>query len=407
MGSDLRTSEAGLKLIMSYEGFRPVSKQLPDGRWVIGYGHTKAARENLRVSQAEAAAILRQYDLPPVEQALHDLLLVPVTQTEFDALVSFAFNIGVDQFENSDVLTLLNAGDRLKAASAMERWRKARVGTRDMIVDPLVRRRADEKAMFLKTSGAVPLAASSRFRPMNDDCGVQALKSSPKMNEPEADATGETDETESAPEAAARKVRERLTRILGEEEGHVLPVEDSEPSKPQAPHEASVEEIRAAISALVQDDTERPKPATGDIELEEITLDDGPLGALSSGDTDVFDLEAQGLELRDQSIADRKDTILIDDVTPAEVDPKLVEQATRKADRNEGPIETFLFGLVALLGTGLFAYGGAARFGWFGMDKAEFEGALSYLPPFLMLAGGLLFVVMAYYCGRAFMASRD
>ena len=123
MTSELRTSENGLKLIMAYEGFRPVSKQLPDGRWVIGYGHTKAARANLRVSQEEAAAILREYDLPPVEKALLELLLVPVNQNEFDALVSFAFNIGIDQFEESDVLAHLNSGERLDKASSIYRER--------------------------------------------------------------------------------------------------------------------------------------------------------------------------------------------------------------------------------------------------------------------------------------------
>ena len=55
MSSALRTSEAGLKLIMAYEGFRSHSTRLPDGRWVIGYGHMRAARAGLKVSQPEAA----------------------------------------------------------------------------------------------------------------------------------------------------------------------------------------------------------------------------------------------------------------------------------------------------------------------------------------------------------------
>ena len=48
--TELRTSEAGLKLIMTYEGFRSHAKKLPDGRWVIGYGHTKGAREGVKIS---------------------------------------------------------------------------------------------------------------------------------------------------------------------------------------------------------------------------------------------------------------------------------------------------------------------------------------------------------------------
>lgn len=409
MRSDLRTSEAGLKLIMSYEGFRPVSKQLPDGGWVIGYGHTRAARANLRVSQPEAAAILREYDLPPIEKALDDLLLVPVSQTEFDALVSFAFNIGLDQFENSDVLAHINAGDKLKAAAAMESWRKARVGTRDMIVDPLVRRRADEKALFLKTSGAVPLASSSRFRPLIDDETVQPAR---RFGDPAIERSRPTPafdhsrDEETAPEAAARKVRERLTRILGEEESRVTNTEQPATASRPVSEETSVEEIRAAISALVDDYDDRPEsssPATGDIELEEITLEDTPHRRAPADEG----LHPESLGLEDAPSSERNGRILIDDVTPAEVDPELVELATRETDRNEGPVEIFLFGLVALLGTGLFAYGGAARFGWFGLEAAEFEGAMTYLPPFLLLAGGLLFVIMAYYAVRAFMGPRD
>ena len=147
MSSALRTSEAGLKLIMAYEGFRSHSTRLPDGRWVIGYGHMRAARAGLKVSQPEAAAILREFDLPPIEQALQELVLVPLNQHEFDALVSFVFNVGVDQFESSDVLSALNAGDRMAAARALELWCNAKVGPRNMIVDPLIRRRADEKAL--------------------------------------------------------------------------------------------------------------------------------------------------------------------------------------------------------------------------------------------------------------------
>ena len=106
MSSALRTSENGLKLIMAYEGFRSHSTRLPDGRWVIGYGHMRAARAGLKVSQPEAAAILREFDLPPIEEAIHELVLVSLNRHEFDALVSFVFNIGIEQFEASDVLAL-------------------------------------------------------------------------------------------------------------------------------------------------------------------------------------------------------------------------------------------------------------------------------------------------------------
>lgn len=408
MASELRTSESGLKLIMAYEGFRPVSKQLPDGRWVIGYGHLKAARANQKINQQEAAAILREYDLPPIERALQELILVPVSQSEFDALVSFAFNIGVDRFEGSDVLAHLNAGNRLKAATAMESWRKARVGARDMIVDPLVRRRAEEKALFLRTSGAVPLAASSRFRPVADDDLAEPSRRRSDTNPADwvdvrEQSVRRADET--APEAAARNVRERLTRILGEEDA--MRVEPEAEPDLSDDEDASVEEIRRAISALVSEDEDDCTPApAGDIELEEIVLDD-PRDSKSGLRSDGFGYERGGLEVEDSAIMTRKGTLLIDDVTLAEIDPELVRKASAGPQDREGPLEIFLFGLVALLGGGLFAYGGAAGFGWFGAGVEPTSGLLAYLPPFLMLAGGLLFLIMSYYCIRAMVSSRD
>ncbi|MGB3624591.1 MAG: lysozyme [Henriciella sp.] len=412
MASDLRTSETGLKLIMAYEGFRPVSKQLPDGRWVIGYGHLKAARANQKISQQEAAAILREYDLRPVERALHELILIPVNQSEFDALVSFAFNIGLDRFEGSEVLAQLNAGNKLKAAAAMESWRKARVGSQDMIVDPLVRRRADEKALFLKTSGAVPLAASSRFRPVADEetDAPERRATEPRQAKPFVPpARLPQREEETAPEAAARTVRERLTRILGEEEAGATPAADADEETLAGPYDASVEEIRKAVSALVSDHQDEEKdsgPITGDIELEEIVLDEPP-GGKPKAPRARFDYRPGQLEVEDSSVTRRKGAILIDDVTPAEIDPELVRKAGAQPQSQEGPVEIVLFGLVALLGAGLFAFGGASEFGWFGGETAPFEGLLAYLPPFLMLAGGLLFLIMSYYCVRAIASPAD
>lgn len=409
MASELRTSEAGLKLIMAYEGFRSHSKQLPNGRWVIGYGHMKAARPGLKVSQHEAAAILREYDLPPLENALRELLLVPINQNEFDALVSFAFNIGVDQFENSDVLAHLNAGDRLKAAQAMESWRKAHVGGRDMVVDPLVRRRADEKALFLKTVGVVPLAATSRFRPITDTASdmLPSRPSSVRIAEssdtrPQAAARPRPDET--APEAAARTVRERLTRILGEESAP----DDSQDEAPETPapekpvsQEASVEEIRRAISALVSDDDEDEQRAvTGDIELDEIVLDDRS-DKTHAADEHLFDVETGSLSVREGTVLKKDGKVYIDDVSPVEIPPADPTLHRGHNGDSAGPMEVFLFGLVALLGAALFTYGGAMLFGWFGIETETASDITGFLPPFLMLSGGLLFAIMSYYCVRA------
>ncbi|WP_290847094.1 lysozyme [Henriciella sp.] len=517
--SELRTSDAGLKLIMAYEGFRSESRKLPDGRWVIGYGHTKAAREGLKITETEAKAILSEFDLPPIEEALNQLLLVPVSQNEFDALVSFAFNIGIPQFESSDVLASINAGNKLKAAWAMESWRKARVGQRDMVVDPLVRRRADEKALFLKIDGPVPHASSSHFRPLVDIEETDRYRRQVQMafQVPGNPANDQIDE-EISTEAAARHVKDRLTRILGEEEDqHNVETAELETDLGRArdDDEKSVDDIRAAVSALAgtaaaerevrgdleveeepvderdaepeteAEEAEAPaeaedKPvytisAANDIEAEPkdeaptaktspfdlivppsaqvetedsdeavsaaneeaaeetrveeadiVEADETPASAEASVEevsetdtveepeadkrvealqTEDFDIVSEPLTVEDMDdieegeYKDERGRILIDDLRPSDV--WLSEGREEDDETKEGPLETLLFGVLALVGAGLFTYGGAGEFGWFGMEREADTELMAYLPPFLMLLGGLVFVVMAYYCFKA------
>ena len=143
-----RASRAAVELIKRFEGYRERAVQLPDGRWMIGYGHVETARQGAQVSQADAETLLI-YDLLGIAKALNAQVFAPLTQNQFDALASFAFNLGVDNFSRSGVLRRLNEGSPILAACAMELWRKAEVGGEKIVVDALVRRRAAEKALFL------------------------------------------------------------------------------------------------------------------------------------------------------------------------------------------------------------------------------------------------------------------
>ena len=149
MTGRMRISAAGLELIKSFEGFRETATRLPDGRWTIGYGHVRTAREGLTISQKDAEDLLL-YDLRPVEDAVSLLVYAPLMQNQFDALVSLAFNISTGQFRDSAILRNVNAGDFLAAANGFDLWRKARIHGQVMIVDALVRRRAAEKGLFLE-----------------------------------------------------------------------------------------------------------------------------------------------------------------------------------------------------------------------------------------------------------------
>ncbi|MBU4239445.1 MAG: glycoside hydrolase family protein, partial [Alphaproteobacteria bacterium] len=109
-----KISREGIILIKSFEGFRPRAVQRADGRWTIGYGHTRSAREGLSVSESDAELLL-QYDLIPVVRAIGSVH-APLNQHQFDALASFALSIGVERFLGSDVLQRVNDGLLIQAA---------------------------------------------------------------------------------------------------------------------------------------------------------------------------------------------------------------------------------------------------------------------------------------------------
>src|SRR5262245_17737429 len=134
MTGRLRTSRAGLELIKSFEGFRESAVRLPDGRWMIGHGHVRTAREGLTISDKDAEDLL-VYDLRAIEDAIHSAVYAPLNQPQFDALVSLVFNISPAQFRDSDVLRHVNSGDFLSAANAFDVWRRARIHGRVMVVD--------------------------------------------------------------------------------------------------------------------------------------------------------------------------------------------------------------------------------------------------------------------------------
>jgi len=161
-----KVSRAGVELIKSFEGLRTVAARLPDGRWTLGYGHTFSAREGARVTQEDADALLR-FDLLPVVDAINNLVLVPLNQNQFDALVSFCFNIGAENFAQSTVLKRINEGRLAEAALAMDSWRSAEFNGQTYVLAPLIRRRAAEKNLFL-TPEEISQQAATLGRPVLD-----------------------------------------------------------------------------------------------------------------------------------------------------------------------------------------------------------------------------------------------
>jgi lysozyme len=120
------------------------------------------------ITRARADEIMRA-TLVEYENAVNRYVKVTLNQNQFDALVCFAFNIGLDNFLRSGVLRRINEGSLLQAACAMEMWRKADFEGERIVIDALVRRRAAEKTLFLTPANGewVP-APSPVLRPKVD-----------------------------------------------------------------------------------------------------------------------------------------------------------------------------------------------------------------------------------------------
>ncbi|MEO0399793.1 MAG: lysozyme [Pseudomonadota bacterium] len=144
----MKISANGVALIKRFEGLELESYEDIAGVWTIGYGHTETAGPGQRITDAEAEQLLRQ-DLGPREQSVSRLTNVPLNQNEFDALVSFVYNVGSDAYRRSTARRRLNAGDRIGAAEALTWFNKATVGGVLVPVTGLTRRRAAERALFL------------------------------------------------------------------------------------------------------------------------------------------------------------------------------------------------------------------------------------------------------------------
>ncbi|GKX63037.1 lysozyme [Pragia fontium] len=137
------TSQSGVEHIKSFESCQLKAYLCPAKVWTIGYGHTSGVKPNDQISAMQAERYLKA-DLVRVEQDVLRIVKVPLTQGQFDALVSFAFNCGARALSTSTLLRKLNKRDYSGAADEFGRWVYAN-GKR---FAGLERRRRLEKRMF-------------------------------------------------------------------------------------------------------------------------------------------------------------------------------------------------------------------------------------------------------------------
>ncbi len=145
----MQTSDKGIALIKQFEGCKLTAYQDSVGVWTIGYGWTqpvdgKPIRAGMTIKQETAERLLKT-GLVSYESDVSRLVKVGLTQEQFDALVSFTYNLGARSLSTSTLLRKLNAGDYAGAADEFLRWNKAG----GKVLNGLSRRREAERALFL------------------------------------------------------------------------------------------------------------------------------------------------------------------------------------------------------------------------------------------------------------------
>ena len=143
----MKVSSNGINLIKKYEGCRLNAYKCPAGVWTIGYGHTKDVKKGMKITQNKANELLED-DLKRIGNTIIQLVNVSMHQNQFDALVSFTFNCGSSALKRSTLLKKLNNKDYEGAANEFIKWNKSN----GKVLNGLVKRREEEKALFLKSS---------------------------------------------------------------------------------------------------------------------------------------------------------------------------------------------------------------------------------------------------------------
>ena len=140
----MKTSERGIELIKKFENFRSESYKCPAGVWTIGYGHTGKVKQGDKVTEDQATRLLEQ-DVEIAEKIVATLVKKPLRQQQFDALVSFVYNLGSGNFAGSTLLKKVNHNPNdLTIKNEFQRW----IYSKGKPLPGLVARRQDESNLY-------------------------------------------------------------------------------------------------------------------------------------------------------------------------------------------------------------------------------------------------------------------
>jgi lysozyme len=141
----MKISETGIDLIKHYEGLQLQPYICPAGKATVGFGHTGPdVVFGMKITEADADKLLRE-DLHFAERGVETYAHAPLTQGQFDALVSFAFNLGIGALRDSTLMQKVNAKDFASAADEFGKW----IHAGGKVLPGLVRRREAERALFV------------------------------------------------------------------------------------------------------------------------------------------------------------------------------------------------------------------------------------------------------------------
>ena len=144
-----RLGAEGIALIKLFEGLELAAYQDGAGIWTIGYGTTKGVYQGMMIDEGTAEDWLRR-DVELAEAAIRRNVTVSIHQNQFDAMISFIYNVGIGGFKRSTMLKRLNRGDDHGAAEALEWFNKIRNPETGKlrVSNGLKRRRAAERKLF-------------------------------------------------------------------------------------------------------------------------------------------------------------------------------------------------------------------------------------------------------------------
>jgi lysozyme len=141
----MKTSDKGIEFIKRHEGLRLKAYQCPAGVWTIGYGSTGGVRQGDVITEAQAEVKLRE-DLRTAENEVNRHKL-NINQNQFDALVSFTFNVGSGNFRSSTLLKRIKENpNHPDIQNQFNRW----IYAGGKVLPGLIKRRAEEAKLYFK-----------------------------------------------------------------------------------------------------------------------------------------------------------------------------------------------------------------------------------------------------------------